>query len=358
MKKTAVLFLTLLFLSSCASVTTQKVLLVAVSKDEAQMRKEAADDSARALENVAKSEKNGVSADVSAYTVKAGDILSEIAVKEGGGYSAWKKIAVENNLKPPYMILPGEKLKITAEHKPVAPAENAAKHFVYRVIPNKAFGAGEKLIFAVKYFGITAGTATLEVKDIENLNGRKVYHIDATARTAPLFERFYRVKDVITSYMDVLGLFSWKYEKKLEEGGYRNDTSIIFEQEKGFAEKNGKQRCDIPPFVQDVLSEFYYYRSIYKGEDETKINVTSDECKTYQIVVKKLRKEKVTIDAGVFNCVVVQPFLKYEGIFRQKGNVWIWLTDDANLTPVMIKSQIAIGTIDVVLQSATVVSAE
>jgi hypothetical protein len=53
--------------------------------------------------------------------------------------------------------------------------------------------------------------------------------------------------------------------------------------------------------------------------------------------------------------VVVQPFLKYEGIFRQQGDVWIWLTDDEYLMPVLVKSKIAIGTIDAVLQSATVV---
>jgi len=248
MKKTGVLFLALLFLTSCASVTTQKVLIVAVSGDEAQMRKEAADDSARAFENGAKTEKSVPARDGNSYIVKAGDVLSEIAVKEAGGYSRWRMIAGENNLKPPYMILPGERLEIKAEDQPAATAENAAKPFEYRVIPNRAFGAGEKLIFAVKYFGITAGTATLEVKDIEEINGRKVYHIDATARTAPLFERIYRVKDVITSYMDVLGLFSWKYEKKLEEGGYRNDTAIVFNQEKGFAEMRYSALCPGCPF--------------------------------------------------------------------------------------------------------------
>jgi hypothetical protein len=347
LKKTAAILAMALFLSSCASLV-KKVSVVEVAVDEAKMRQAAA--------GVA-SEQSGPR-DI--YVVKAGDTLSGIAVYMYGSYSAWRRIASDNNLKPPYILRAGGKLKVTDECKDMeqAPVKAEDGPFQYRVVPNTAFGVGEKLTFSVKYFGVTAGKATLEVKGLEDINGRKAYHIEATARTAPFFETFYRVKDVITSYMDVMGIFSWKYTKHLEEGGYRNDTAMIFEQEKGFAQRNKDQKCGIPPFVQDVLSEFYYYRSVFKGEDETRIDVASDECKTYQIVVKKLRKEKVTIDAGQFNCVVVQPFLKYEGIFRQKGNVWIWLTDDGNLTPVLIKSEIAIGTIDVELQEATVVKAQ
>jgi hypothetical protein len=347
MKKTILLALTALIFASCAPIV-RKVSIVNVENDEATMRKEAQAETSAGLEEFA------------VYVVKAGDTLSSVAVGACKKYSAWKKIAEENNIKEPYLLRAGEKLRIGGgcANAVTASARDTKKPFVWRVVPNKAFGVGEKLVFSVKYFGVTAGIATLEVKDLADFSGRKAYHIEATARTAPFFEHFYRVKDVITSYMDVLGLFSWKYSKHLEEGGYRNDTTIVFDQEKGFAEKNNDQKCDIPAFVQDVLSEFYYFRSVFKGEKETKIDVASDECKTYQIVVKKIKEEKITTDAGEFNCVKVQPFLKYEGIFRQKGNVWIWLTNDGNLTPVLIKSEIAIGTIDVVLQEATVVKAE
>jgi LysM repeat protein len=347
MKKRALLALAAVIFTSCTPMV-RKVSIVDVENDEAKMRKEAQVETSAGPE------------EFTVYVVKAGDTLSSIAVGACKKYSAWKKIAEKNGIKEPYILRTGEKLKIGGGCAGAVPSsvQDAKKPFVCRIVANKAFGVGEKLVFSVKYFGVTAGIATLEVKDLADFNGRKAYHIEATARTAPFFETFYRVKDVISSYMDVLGLFSWKYSKHLEEGGYRNDTTIIFDQEKGFAEKNNDQKCDIPAFVQDVLSEFYYFRSVFRGENETKIDVASDECKTYQIVVKKIREEKITTDAGEFNCVVVQPFLKYEGIFRQKGNVWIWLTNDANLTPVLIKSEIAIGTIDVVLQEATVVKAE
>lgn len=296
------------------------------------------------------------------YTVKSGDNLWLISKSICGRGSVWTKLAVLNSINEKAILRAGMRLKTTGICTvPIGkgtPEVTLKKPFEYRVVKNHAYGVGEKLSFDVKYFGVTAGIAILEVKGIENYNNRQVYHIDATARTAPFFESFYRVKDVISTYMDVMGLFSWKYSKKLEEGGYRNTTVMEFDHEKGTAVKNNGDKCEIKPFVQDVLSEFYYFRNIFTGQDEVKIDVASDECKSYQIVVKKLRYEKITIDAGEFDCVVVQPFLKYEGIFRQKGDIWIWLTNDKNLMPVMIKSQIAIGTIDVVLQHASVVKAE
>ncbi len=351
MKKMLVLAMSLV-LTSCATTMPNKVSVVNVEKDEQAMRS-AADKivEKKAVEEVKARE----------YIVKKADTLWTISKALCGKGSYWKLLADSNNMKEPYALKENMVLNIENACPGTATGTAAGKNsgkFAYRTVPNKAFGVGEKLTFAVKYFGVTAGIGILEVKDFEEINGRKVYHIDATARTAPFFETMYRVKDVISSYVDVMGLFSWKYTKHLEEGGYRNDTIMSFDHEKKFAEKNNGQRCEIVPFIQDVLSEFYYFRSVYKGDEETKIDVASDECKSYQIVVKKLRTEKITVDAGTFDCVVVQPFLKYEGIFRQKGDVWIWMTNDKNMIPVLVKSQIAIGTIDAVLQDAVVVKAE
>ncbi len=353
MKKTLLLLsITTVILASCATMA-KKVSMLEVTKAEKAVR--------AAAEKVVEAIPDANTY----YTVMKGDSLWKISKKVCGRGSGWERIYELNNFDDNTVLTEGMKLRTTnvcarrvKSKSNTATAEAVKKIFSYRVEENKAFGVGEKLTFSVKYFNVTAGIATLEVKDIEKYNDRQVYHIEANARTAPFFESFYRVKDVISTYMDVMGLYSWKYYKKLEEGGYRNSTTMDFNHEQGYAVKPNGDKCDITPFVQDVLSEFYYFRSVFKGQDEVRIDVASDECKEYQIVVKKLRYETVSTDAGDFDCVVVQPFLKYEGIFRQKGDVWIWLTNDKNLIPVMIKSQIAIGTIDVILQEANVVKAE
>ena len=58
-----------------------------------------------------------------------------------------------------------------------------------------------------------------------------------------------------------------------------------------------------------------------------------------------IRKERIVTAAGEFDTVVVNPLLKFEGIFQRKGEVYLWLTDDSRKMPVRMKSKIAIGSI-------------
>jgi len=105
--------------------------------------------------------------------------------------------------------------------------------------------------------------------------------------------------------------------------------------------------------TQDVLSCFYWFRSmdLTPGKDAL-IRVAADDMKSYDLLVNVLRKERVKVLAGSFDCILVQPHLKFEGIFQQKGEVFIWITDDARRIPVKIQSKIAIGAININLQDA------
>ena len=61
-------------------------------------------------------------------------------------------------------------------------------------------------------------------------------------------------------------------------------------------------------------------------------------------------REKVKVPAGEFSCLIIEPVLKDEGLFQQKGRLRIWVTDDARKLPVLMKSEILVGSIDVRLR--------
>jgi len=56
-----------------------------------------------------------------------------------------------------------------------------------------------------------------------------------------------------------------------------------------------------------------------------------------------LRRETLETVLGARETVLVEPLLKFEGIFQQKGRVLVWLTHDAERIPVLMKSEIKIG---------------
>jgi len=65
--------------------------------------------------------------------------------------------------------------------------------------------------------------------------------------------------------------------------------------------------------------------------------------------VRVIRRERVEVPAGKFDCVVVEPVLKSEGIFKSKGEMMVWISDDDRRIPVQVKSKVPIGSISVSL---------
>jgi hypothetical protein len=237
----------------------------------------------------------------------------------------------------------------------VTPApKNEAKRYGWTKVPNRAFTVGEKLTFAVQYGSITAGYATMSIPEVVAESGRPVYHIVAEAKTHPFFEKIFKVRDRIESFVDVDHLFPWRYEKHLREGGYSADAQYQYDQRAGRMREPTKGKDEPMPIgSHDVISCFYFFRTMdMTVGSESTIRVSADDMKNYELKVNVLRKERVSGLAGDFDCVVVQPHLTFQGVFQQKGEVFIWLTDDERRIPVKVRSKIAIGSININLQDA------
>jgi hypothetical protein len=65
--------------------------------------------------------------------------------------------------------------------------------------------------------------------------------------------------------------------------------------------------------------------------------------KIYDLEIKVHKEEVVKVKAGEFRCVLLEPLLKSEGIFKQKGRLQIWMTNDVYKLPVQMKSKVVVG---------------
>ncbi|OGC75990.1 MAG: hypothetical protein A2145_00755 [candidate division Zixibacteria bacterium RBG_16_40_9] len=220
-----------------------------------------------------------------------------------------------------------------------------------RNIENKSFGVGEKLEYSVNYGFINAGSAIMEIDAIIDIRGHKCFRIISTAKSNNFFSTFYRVNDRVLSFIDVAGIYSIWFEKHLREGNFKSDRWVSFHQDKNIAINNKSDTIAIPEFVQDVLSAMYYIRTqpLEVGKSILVDNHTDN--KNYPLEVKILRKEKIKVDAGKFECFVVEPLLQEgAGVFQHKGKLTVWLTDDQYRLPVLMKSKIFVGSISAELE--------
>lgn len=212
------------------------------------------------------------------------------------------------------------------------------------------FGAGEKLVFSVQYGLVTAGEATLEVRNIAEMNGRHAYRIVSDARTNDFFSKFFEVRDRYESYMDTTELYSLRYEKHIREGKFKRDEWVEFDQVAHRAKYKDKV-VPIPPRAQDVLSALYYVRTLPLEVGQSISLANHTDKKNYPLLVKVHGRERVKVDAGEFDCLIVEPILRGPGIFTQKGRLMVWLTDDERRMPVLMKSKVVIGHVAAVLKS-------
>jgi hypothetical protein len=227
---------------------------------------------------------------------------------------------------------------------------DTAESFSFRKIENNAFDVGENLIFEIAYGFVVAGTARMSIPDTQRVNGRLCYHIVTKARSSKFFSVFFKVRDRVESFIDVEGIFPWKFEKHLREGSYRADRYTVFDQinQRVFYKKD---TLEAPRYVQDVLSSFYYTRTVDLEVGESVSIENHSGRKIYPLKILVHRKERIKVPAGTFNCIVVEPVLKGEGLFKHKGKLKIWLTDDERKMPVLMRSKALIGSIDVRLKA-------
>lgn len=227
-------------------------------------------------------------------------------------------------------------------------------------VKNTAFSSGEKLVFAIKYEFVTAGTATMEVYDGQLIDNRPTLHIQSRAQSNSFIDTFFKVRDFNASTIDRAALVSRAFHQNLKEGKYSviRNTSIDYNRRAYTFQRIRKGKTTertgaINQPVFDILSAFFYARTLPIKTGETfEITVFSDE-DVYQLVVKVHTKlERVSVPAGKFECFRLDPAVLGDGIFKAKeGKMQLWLTNDERKMPVLIRSKVFIGAFDAELAS-------
>lgn len=225
----------------------------------------------------------------------------------------------------------------------------AGKAFSYRSLTNNAFDYGERLDYDVTYSFIKAGTGYFHILPKPQYRGankeRECFDIRFQVNSLKSLEWIYKVKDTYRTVMDKQGIFPWEFEQHTREGGYSKDFKAYFDQVNHNAYVDNK-KIKIDPYMHDVVSAFYYVRTLNLGSMKkgTVVNLKNffDE-EQYNLGVKVIGKQEVEVPAGKFKCVIIEPLVTEGGLFKSEGQIYIWVTDDENKIPVKVSTKILIG---------------
>jgi len=212
------------------------------------------------------------------------------------------------------------------------------------------FKPGEKMHFVLKYGVVPAGNATLEVHDMAEIQGIEAYHFVMTARSNSFIDLFFKVRDRIDSYADAGMNHSLYYKKDQEEGKTRRNITVDFDWDK--KESSYVNFDAVPKVISqlpgtfDPLTVFYYSRLLELREEELIEHPVTDGVKKLMGTLRLLGRETISVPAGTFETLVLEPDLKnVEGVFskKQRAKIKLWVTDDVRRLLVRMKSKAMVG---------------
>lgn len=216
----------------------------------------------------------------------------------------------------------------------------------------RAFGVGERLVFDVNFGFITAGYAEMIIPKLDTVMGNTTYQVQFNVRSTPTFDMFFEVRDRYETYLDTAGIYPWRFEQHIKEGKFKRDYSAYFDQ-KNHVARTQDGEFSIPPYVHDIMSAFYYARTIdYTGfKIGQRVKLTNFfKGKSNPLEIKYLGTQKIDVDAGTFNCIIVEPMVKEGGLFKSEGRILIWMSNDERRIPVKVNTKVIIGSIDAELK--------
>lgn len=210
------------------------------------------------------------------------------------------------------------------------------------------FDAGEQLTFDVRFGGIKVGTGRMEVVGTQDVRGHEAWHTRFTVNGGI---PFYKVNDRMESWIDTHTFASLRFVQDLEEG--TKDRERYYEIYPDRATYSEKGVTDQAPSVADPLDDaafLYFVRTI-----PLEVGKTYDFNRYFRpdrnpVQIRVLRKESITVPAGTYTTIVIQPIIKSKGIFSEKGHAQMWLTDDSRRLLVQMKSDLSIGSLNLYLR--------
>jgi hypothetical protein len=219
-----------------------------------------------------------------------------------------------------------------------------------------SFQPGESLTYGISWVGIPVGSATMEITPATPIARRQTLRLVTTATSNRYLSKFFPVSNRVESTVDAQSLLPFQMLFQRREGKRHDDFDITFEREEGQVRviKNGETTIeDIPPDIHDALSCLYYLRlqpSLQPGSS-VRMHIHHNK-KNYDVEARVEGVESLTGPWGTVSAIRVLVIMPFQGIFLNEGNIRLWLTNNPDHAPLMMKAKVTIGSIKAILQKS------
>ncbi len=220
-----------------------------------------------------------------------------------------------------------------------------------RHVVNHVFKQGEILVFRAMYYSrltgnVPAGDVSLEIQPESTVvNGQECMHVVGLANTRGVFNLFFKVENIYETFISKEALAPVRFSRNIREGRYRREDNVAFDLSNRLATSE-RDTISTSPYIQDVLSIFYYFRTfdmdtLSPGEYFMVDFYLRDSVYVSRVMYEG--REQVTTSLGTFNTLRFKPEMQKGTSFEQRYPMTLWLSDDRNRIPIRLESGMVVG---------------
>jgi hypothetical protein len=218
------------------------------------------------------------------------------------------------------------------------------------------FPCPEKLSYRVEWHGITAGLATVTMVRPNPEQWQTTLDIES----AGMVSRLYHVLDKYKS-VTAAKFCGTTAELDAQEGKRHNYTKLNFDparqkvnyfQHDLIKNQEIRKELDAPPCTYEITGALEALRAMSLEPGKTITVPLTDGKKFANARIDAQARENITVGGKSYPTIRYEAFVFDNVIYKRKGRLEVWITDDAGRLPVQFRMQAGfpVGTVNVELE--------
>jgi hypothetical protein len=217
----------------------------------------------------------------------------------------------------------------------------------------KNFPFPEKLTYRIEWRMVTAGNAVIDLS-----RDGPDWQTNLRLESAGFVSRFLRVLDTYraVSSENFCGISS---SLEAQEGKHHKATTMQFESsrhklsysEQDFVKNTSdKREIDITPCTHEILGALQSLRQLRVEPGKTLTFPITNGKKVVNARVEARDAEKITVNDKSYSAIRYEAFVFDNVLYRRKGRLFVWMTDDSERLPVQLQFQMGFPIGNITLQ--------
>ena len=211
------------------------------------------------------------------------------------------------------------------------------------------FPVGERLVYGARFGPFSVGTATMQVAGIDTIRGEEAVHFVFLIDGGALW---YHIHQNLESWVGRSDFHSRRFLNQTEEKGKAWERRFEIYPDSGFYREAGSDTT--LPTVVDPLDDaafLYWIRTVPLEMGKRYEYRRYFRPERNPVIIEVLKREKVSVAGKKWNAIVVRPRIPHGGgIFAERADARMWLSDDNPRIMLALQSNFSFGQVTLKLK--------